>query len=65
MKPAPEYIVYVVGLLPLGLGYDTIKSALGSQWLFLLCVLAYLVALRLLGVYVARRSRAKGTRSDA
>lgn len=65
MKPTPEYIVYVVGLLPLGLGYDTIKSTLGGQWLFLLCVLAYLVALRLLGVYVARRNQAKGSRSDA
>ncbi len=65
MKPKPEYIVYVVGLLPLGLGYGTIKSALGGQWLFLLCVLAYLIALRLLGVYVAGRSRAKGSRSDA
>ena len=65
MKHAPEYIVYLVGVLALGLGYGTIKSALGGQWLFVVCVLAYLLTLRLLGVYVARRSRSTGPRSDA
>jgi NhaP-type Na+/H+ or K+/H+ antiporter len=66
MKPSSEYVIYLIGVLALGLGYGPVKSALGGHWLFLLCVLAYLIALRFLGVFVARRGRAKGyERSDA
>ncbi|MFG6458639.1 hypothetical protein [Roseateles sp. BYS96W] len=55
MKASPQFIVYLVGVGLLGLLYEPVKSALGGQWLFVGCVLAYLVALRLLGTLIAKR----------
>ena len=54
MKPSPQFIVYLVGVAVLGLFYTPVKSALGGQWLFLLSVVGYLLALRLLGGWVAK-----------
>ena len=54
MKASRQFLIYLVGILVLGVFYGPVKSALGSQWLFLLAVVGYLSALRLLGVWVAR-----------
>ena len=61
MKPSPQFIVYLVGVSVLGLVYTPLKAALGGQWLFLLCVVGYLLALRLLAAWVVkvRAQRAK------
>ena len=52
-----QFIVYLVGIVLLGLFYAPLKSALGGQWLFLLSVVGYLLALRLLGLWVAKLRR--------
>ncbi len=54
MKPSPQFIVYLVGIIMLGLFYAPVKSALGGQWLFLLTVVGYLLALRLIGAWAAK-----------
>jgi hypothetical protein len=63
MKPSPQYIVYILGVAGLGLFYVPIKSALGGQWLFLISAIAYLLALRFLGAWVAKQF-ASGERSN-
>jgi hypothetical protein len=52
MKLSPQFIIYLVGVAVLGLFYGPVKSALGGEWLFVLSVVGYLFALRLLGVWV-------------
>jgi hypothetical protein len=59
MKASPQFIVYLVGVALLGLFYEPVKSALGGQWLFVGCVLAYLVAPRLLGTLIAKRKHGR------
>lgn len=54
MKSGPQYLVYILGVMAFGFFYVPIKSALGGQWLFLISGIAYLVALRLLGAWVAK-----------
>jgi hypothetical protein len=54
MKPSPQFIVYMVGIALLGLFYGPVKAALGGEWLFLVGVICYLLALRLVGNWVAR-----------
>lgn len=54
MKPSRQFIVYLVGVVLLGLLYEPVKAALGGQWLFVGCVFAYLLALRLLGNLIAK-----------
>jgi hypothetical protein len=54
MRPSPQFIIYLVGVAVLGLLFAPVKAALGGRWLFLLSVVGYLVALRLLGVWVAK-----------
>lgn len=54
MKPSLQIVVYLVGAALLGFLYAPVKAALGGQWLFLLFVVGYLLALRLLGVWVAK-----------
>ncbi len=65
MKPGPQFIIYLVGVLLLGLAYAPVKSALGSELLFLGCAVAYLLGLRLLGGFVARTLVARKQRRDA
>lgn len=59
MKPSPQFIVYLVGIVVLGIFYAPLKSVLGEQWLFLTSVGGYLLALRLLGVWVAKLQKKK------
>jgi predicted ABC-type exoprotein transport system permease subunit len=54
MKLGPQFLVYLVGIIVLGLLYVPMKSALGGQWLFVLAVVCYLLALRLLGFWLAK-----------
>jgi hypothetical protein len=54
VKPSRQFTVYLVGVALLGLLYEPVKSALGGQWLFVGCVFAYLVALRLLGTLITK-----------
>jgi hypothetical protein len=54
MKQNPQFIVYFIGIFSLGLFHGPMKSALGGQWLFLLAGVSYLLALRVLGAWVAR-----------
>ena len=49
-----EYVVYLLGVVMLGLFYGPAKSALGSGVTFVAAVVTYLVALRILGRSVAR-----------
>lgn len=62
MKLSPQFIVYLVGVVALGLLYAPVKSALGGQWLFLLSVVGYLWALRLVGVWAAKVRTQKGAK---
>lgn len=57
MRQRPQFIVYLVGVILLGLFYGPAKSALGGEWLFLLAVVGYLLALRLLGAWAAKARR--------
>ena len=59
MKQNPQFIVYLVGVVLLGLFYAPVKTALGGQWLFLLSVVGYLLALRLFAAWVAKVRRQK------
>jgi hypothetical protein len=54
MNPSPQSVVYFVGVVALGLFYEPIKSALGGRWLFILSVVGYLLALRLIGFWVVK-----------
>lgn len=54
MKPSRQFVLYLVGVALLGLLYEPVQAALGGQRLFVGCVLAYLVALRLLGNLIAK-----------
>ena len=57
MKPSAEFVVFVVGLLPLGFFYGQLKSVFGSELYFLLAGVAYLLLLRVVGRAVARALR--------
>ena len=59
MKLNIQYIIYFLGVVVLGLLYVPIKSALGSKWLFLFSVIAYLFSLRFIGAWVARKFETK------
>ena len=60
MKASPQMMVYLVGIVGLGLFYEPIKSALGGKWVFLLAATAYLVVLRLIGSWIARSMATRG-----
>ena len=65
MKPSPQFLVYMLGVALLALSYGPVSSALGGQWLFLVCAIAYLLGLRLLGSLVAKALAAKKSSHDA
>jgi hypothetical protein len=50
----PQYIVYILGLAPLGLFYEPLKQALGGGSVFLASLVGYLAFLRLVGWGIAR-----------
>lgn len=56
-KPSTQAIVYFVGIVAFGLFYFPMKAAIGVSWLFLFCALIYLLSLRLLGSWLAKRTR--------
>ena len=56
-------IVYVVGVIALGLAYSSLKQAL-SETVFLLSVLAYLIALAVTGRLLARRENSKSDKQN-
>ena len=59
-----EFIVYFVGITLLGIAYYAIKHAVASP-MFVIGVLAYLVALRALGRFLAKRLAAKEARGGS
>lgn len=65
MMPSPQFMVYLVGVGLAGWFYEPIKSALGGQWLFLVCIIGYAVALRLLGAVLANAFAARRRGHDA
>jgi hypothetical protein len=58
MARRADFLVYVVGVMVLGLSYYALKHALSGPVLFA-GVLAYLILLRLIGRMVATRMSAK------
>lgn len=70
--PRTAYIVYLVGLIPLGLLYERLQAATGGGWLFLGLGIVYALVLRIGGEALEaklRRSREldaePGPHSDA
>ncbi len=51
----PRLIVYCVGIITFGLVYEEAKSALGGEWIFVGAACLYLLSLRLLGDFIARK----------
>lgn len=51
----PSWYIYLVGIILFGLCYETVKSALGGQFLFVGAAIIYLIALRLIGDFVERK----------
>ena len=49
-----RWIVYLAGIVALGLFQAQLKAAIDNGVLFVLAVLAYLILLRLLGYYLTR-----------
>ena len=54
-RRAMEGAVYLAGIFVFALGYEPLKRALGGRFLFLGLTLVYLLSLRLLGTWMARR----------
>jgi purine-cytosine permease-like protein len=48
-------IVYVIGIMLFALFYSTIKTILDSELVFIGAVFLYLIMLRLLGYFLARK----------
>ena len=51
----PSWVVFVLGLAPLGFFYKPIKAWFGGSWTFVAVAIAYLVALRIVSDLLARR----------
>ena len=60
MKPSPQFIIYLVGVILLGFFYEQVNSAIGNHWLFFGGLIAYLVALRVLGAAIAKSISVRG-----
>lgn len=50
-----QLLVYFVGVIVLGLFYEQVKTATGGGPLFVALAIAYLVVVRVVGHFVARR----------
>jgi hypothetical protein len=50
-------LVYLVGLVPLGLSYYFVRRYVGNDLAFVAIAVAYLVALRLVAEHIGRKSR--------
>jgi hypothetical protein len=51
----PSWYIYIVGIIVLGLSYETVKSVLGGEILFVCSVVIYLLVLRQIGDFVSRK----------
>lgn len=56
MKFGREHVVYLFGVLLLGVAYATVKNAIDNDLLFVTLVVGYLLVLRLVGSAVMRRN---------
>ena len=52
-----RYLVYVIGILLLGFFYYPIKVLINNDIVFVVVAVIYLVFLRILGSYIARRKK--------
>lgn len=59
-----EIVVYLVGVILLGIFYQPVKVALGGGVLFVLVVIVYLLLLRLIGYGLRRYALAKSKAHD-
>ena len=55
-RPSASWIIFMLGLIPLALWQDALRSALGD-WLSFAVVIAYLLLLRLIGDSVMRAAQ--------
>ena len=55
--PRPAYIVYLIGLLPVALFYERIRTVTGGEWIFLISGISYTLLLRAAGELLERRIR--------
>jgi len=55
MKPSIQFLIYLVGAALLGVFYEQVKVVTGGEWGFLCTVLLYLLGLRFIGGWLARR----------
>ena len=55
----PSWIVYIVGISLFGLYYEKMKFTLGGDLHFIGAAIMYLLALRLIGDFVARKWRVR------
>ena len=55
----PDFVVYIVGLLPLGIFYEPLKEQTGGGAVFFGVVVLYLTALRIVGRLVSRKRKSK------
>jgi hypothetical protein len=55
-----EFAVYIFGVIVLGIFYEPVKLALGGGVLFVLAVVVYLLAVRLIGYGLRHYLQAKG-----
>jgi biotin transporter BioY len=47
--PRTAYVVYLLGLIPVGLFYEHMREATGGAWLFLSLGVLYAILLRIAG----------------
>jgi hypothetical protein len=50
-----EFIIYLIGIAPLGLFYSTIKEVLGGKLIFLCAVIFYLIIIMFSGKFIAKK----------
>jgi hypothetical protein len=48
------WVIFIIGLIPLGLAYYPLKAAL-EPWLFILLAVVYLVSIRLVSEYLSKK----------
>jgi hypothetical protein len=54
MRPSAEYIVYLIGIAIAGFSYEYVKTSLGSEPVFFVLLVAYLISLRIVGTFTRR-----------
>ena len=57
-RPSASWIIFMLGLIPLALWQDALRSSLGD-WLSFAVVIAYLLLLRLIGDSVMRAAQGR------